>query len=93
MTTPETATTLSIHSRVRFRRVLDEAVVIHQERAEALVLNDTATAFLELCNGERSLEEIVGLMADQYEVEPATLLADMIGFAQELVAEGIIDPV
>ena len=92
MTAPQTATTLSIHPRVRFRRVLDEAVVIHQERAEALVLNETAARFLELCNGESNFEAIVEQMTAEYDTDAATLEEDITAFARELLQEGIIEP-
>jgi hypothetical protein len=71
--------------------VLDEAVVIHQERAEALVLNDTAATFLELCDGALSLGEIVERMAVEYEVDEETLRQDVTAFAQELLQEGLIE--
>lgn len=83
---------LKINPKVRFRRVFDEGVVIHQERAEALVLNDTAMAFLELCDGQRTLAEIVAGMAEQFEVERDVLEADIAGFVEELERAGLIEP-
>ena len=41
---------------VRFRRVLDEAVLIRQQSAESMVLNEVAVSVLEKCDGQASLE-------------------------------------
>lgn len=75
---------------VRFRRMFDEAVLIHQDRAESLVLNDCAVSILELCDGHRSLADIESLLAQQFEVDPAALRADLLRFVGELRNEGVI---
>jgi hypothetical protein len=79
-----------VDSSVRFRRLFDEAVLIHQEKAEALVLNDTAISFIEGCDGERTVEEIIAGMVDEFEVSAADLAADLAPFIEQLAAEGII---
>lgn len=85
--------TWKLDEQVRYRRLLDEGVLIHQERAEALVLNDTAMAFLELCDGQRSTGEIIKEMAQQYEVSHEELADDLKDFIQELTQTGIIHPI
>ncbi|NND43851.1 MAG: PqqD family protein [Xanthomonadales bacterium] len=75
---------------VRFRRILDEAVVIHQERAETLVLNDTGVSFLELCDGRRTVGEIAGLMARDFDTTVEQLAPDLLQFADQLHREGIV---
>ncbi len=86
------ATTWQVDSSVRFRRLFDEAVLIHQEKAEALVLNDTAVSFIELCNGERTADEIITLLTDSFEVTPQQLAADLQPFIIQMSEEGIIKP-
>ncbi len=44
---------------VRFRAVDDETVVIRQEAAEALVLNEVAGRILELVDATNSVEAII----------------------------------
>ena len=85
--------TWQLNEQVRYRRLFDEGVLIHQEKAEALVLNDTAIAFLELCNGQRSTGEIISEMAQQYDVGHDELVEDLKGFIKELAQTGIIHPV
>lgn len=77
---------------VRFRRLFDEAVLIHQEKAEALVLNDTAISFIEGCDGERTVEEIIDSMVEEFEVSADELAADLAPFIEQLADEGIISP-
>ncbi len=81
---------LTLDPEVRFRRVFDEAVMIHPDHSEALLLNDTAAAFLELCDGQRSFEQIIELLGDQYEVSETTLHQDMRTFVGELHGLGLV---
>ena len=80
----------AVDSSVRFRRLLDEAVVIQQEKAAALVLNDTAISFLELCDGHRTVDEIIAAMVDDFEVSSKQMTEDLAPFIRELAEEGII---
>ena len=83
---------LAVDSSVRFRRLFDEAVLIHQEKADALVLNDTAISFLELCDGQRTVDEIIAGMVDDFEVSAEQLVEDLEPFIRELAEERIIKP-
>jgi len=79
-----------LDKHVRFRRLFDEGVLIHQDQAEAIVLNDTGIAFLELCDGQRSAGEIIEGMKEQFEVGADQLAVDLKPFIEELAATGII---
>ncbi|TIV07313.1 MAG: PqqD family protein, partial [Mesorhizobium sp.] len=52
--------------------------------------NDTTEAFLDKVDGARSLDQIIDLLSDEFEVDKATLDEDMAELAAELVAEGIL---
>lgn len=79
-----------LDEHVRYRRLLDEAVVIHQDQAEALVLNETAISFLESCDGLRTTAEIVSDLTSQYDVEASVLAKDLEPLIEELSRGGII---
>jgi len=81
-----------VNSSVRFRRLFDEAVLIHQEKTDALVLNDTAVSFIEACDGERTVAEIIAGMVEDFEVSAEQLTDDLAPFIRELAKEGIIIP-
>jgi hypothetical protein len=85
------AITWQLDPGVRFRRMFDEAVVIHQDQAEALVLNESGVSFLELCDGTRNTDEIIELMLEQYDVPVAELTRDINKFINNLSASGIIN--
>ena len=78
---------------VRFRRLLDEAVLIREHDAEALVLNDTAACFIERCDGKLTLEEIITGMTGDFEVSAEQLAQDLAPFIIQLAEEGIIKAV
>lgn len=82
-----------INPRVRFRRMFDEAVLIHQEHAEALVLNETAVSFLELCDGQKTLGQIAHLLMDKYDTTYEKLSSDLAHFLNELSESQIIHAV
>lgn len=83
-------TVLQRLSDVRFRAVEDETVVIRQEAAEALVLNEVGGRILELLDGKLALSEIVEVLSDEYEIDIETLRADVISHARKLVEIGLV---
>ena len=56
-----------LDDQVRYRRLFEEGVLIHQQHAEAIVLSDTGMTFLELCDGRRTTAEIIDEMMQQYD--------------------------
>jgi len=78
---------------VRYRLVLDEAVVIRQEASEVLGLNRVGARILELIAQGRSEEEMIATLAAEFDVRPGDLRVDVAQFIQELVeAAGIVQP-
>lgn len=75
---------------VRFRAVDDETVVVRQEEAEALVLNEVAGRILDLADGRRQLGEILECLHDEYEVEVEILQTDLEEYVGELVRNGVL---
>jgi hypothetical protein len=75
---------------VRYRLVLDEAVVVRQEAAEVVGLNRVGARILELIAEGKSEEEMVAVLAAEHEVDVPVLRADVGEFVQELLAAGVI---
>jgi hypothetical protein len=90
MQIPQDAARWQLDPKVRFRKVLDEAVLIHQDRAEVMVLNETAHAFLECCQDGLNFAESVSRMLGEYEVERTELEADLAECIVELENRGVI---
>ncbi len=74
---------------VRFRAVGGETVVLRQNDALVLVLNEVGGRVLELADG-RTESEIVDELIDEFEVERAELEADVSAFVTELIGEGVV---
>jgi pyrroloquinoline quinone biosynthesis protein D len=51
--------------RLRHDKVRDQTVLLFPEGA--LVLNETAIEVLELCDGERTLDDIAAVLSERYE--------------------------
>ena len=57
--------TLATGVRLRHDKVRDQHVLLFPEGA--LVLNETAIEVLELCDGERTLDDIAAVLSERYE--------------------------
>jgi coenzyme PQQ biosynthesis protein PqqD len=51
-------------ARLRYDEVREEHLLLVPEGA--VLLNPTAAAVLELCDGERSVDDIVGVLSERY---------------------------
>jgi hypothetical protein len=78
---------------VRFRVLDEEGVVVRQEAAEVLVLNEVATRLLALADGAAPLASWVDVLLGEYEVERPALERDVFAFAAQLLAEGLLEKV
>lgn len=86
------STPFRIRSDVRYRIIDQEAVVIQQEDAKVLSLNETGTYILAALDGNRTVSDLLAAMVDEYEVEPATLETDVLAYLEQLLAAHVIEP-
>lgn len=89
MLSPETRPKLAPHSR--FRVIDGNAVVIVQDRGEAIVLNEVGTRVLELLDGETTLAAITDRLEAEYEVERSDLEKDVNEFLTSLIEAGAVE--
>jgi hypothetical protein len=87
------ATVLRRRSDVRYRRIEGEAVVLRQSAAEVLVLNEVGASVLDLADGERSVGEWIAALEAEYEGDSGILAREVLEFAAELAAAGLLEPV
>lgn len=78
---------------VRFRKVEDEAVVLRQNAAEVMVLNEVGARILDLADGVTPIEKWVDALFDEFEVDRVTLEQDVLEFAAEMADAGVLEPV
>ncbi len=86
-------TVLRLVDDASVQHVGDGAVVLLARSGQLYTCNSTTEAFLEKVDGARSLNQIVVLLSDEFEIDKGTLDQDMAELATELVSEGILaDP-
>jgi pyrroloquinoline quinone biosynthesis protein D len=73
-------------ARLRYDEVREEHVLLVPEGA--VRLNPTAAEVLELCDGERSLDDIVGTLSARY--EGADLGADVRELVEAMAQRGLV---
>ncbi len=76
---------------VRFRVVGDEAVIVRQEDAEVIALNEVGASVLALLDSRRSVREILDALLEQYDVDRESLSSDLRRFLGELRDAGIVE--
>ena len=67
--TPDSTPKLWRLARLDFDPVRQRHVLLYPEGA--VLLNDTGAAILELCNGARTVGEIVGILTERYQADVA----------------------
>ena len=82
MTRPRLATGM----RLRYDEVREEHVLLVPEGA--VRLNRTAAEVLELCDGQRSLDDIVGTLSARY--DDADLGDDVRGLVDAMTERGLV---
>jgi hypothetical protein len=88
----------NIHSGRRFKRhegvlrqeVSGSVVLFHMEKGTYYSLNDVGTRAWELCDGTRTLSEIVGVLAGEYAETEATIHEDIATLFSELSDEQLL---
>ena len=73
-------------ARLRYDEVREEHLLLIPEGA--VRLNPTAAEVLELCDGERSLDDIVGALSARY--EGADVRDDVIELVDAMVEKGLV---
>jgi pyrroloquinoline quinone biosynthesis protein D len=73
-------------ARLRYDEVREEHLLLIPEGA--VRLNRTAAEVLELCDGERSLDEIVGTLSERY--DGSDLRDDVQGLVDGMAERGLV---
>ena len=88
MTTVANAPTPRLHPKARLHRddVRGRDVLLYPEGL--VTLNATGVEILRLCDGTRSVADIVGTLEQRYST--TGLAADVAGFLERLAAKGLV---
>lgn len=78
---------------IRFRVVGDEAVVVRQNAAEVIALNDVGARVLELIDAQKTLADVVEAMSVEYDVTADELEQDVTSFVTAIQDAGVVEEV
>jgi len=76
--------------RVVFTRAAESAVLLDPRSGRYYSLTDVGARIWELCDGQRTLNDITREIAAEYEATPETIRADIVELLQELESEGLL---
>ena len=76
---------------VRYRVVGDEAVVVRQDAAEVIALNDVGARVLELIDASTTVTQLIDTMASEYDVARDELTRDVEQFVAAMQDAGIVE--
>lgn len=76
-----------------WRIIEGEAVILSMETKVLRGLNPVGSRVWELIDGRRTVEEIAGLIVEEFDVTPEAAAQDVRGFVKELLDRGLVTPV
>jgi len=75
-------------ARLHFDKARERWVLLVPERV--MVPDETAVEVLKLCDGERTLGDVVDLLAEKYAADRETISADVVAMLQDLADPGYL---
>jgi hypothetical protein len=75
---------------VVWRRGEDGVVVLNPNDGQYFSLDDVGGRIWELCDGSRSVGEIAGLLATEYDAPASVIRSDALELLTELGSEGLV---
>jgi hypothetical protein len=76
--------------KTAWRIIEGEAVILSMDSKVLRGLNPVGSRIWELIDGQRSLEEIIGTIVQEFDVTPTTAAQDVRAFIQELLDRGLV---
>lgn len=76
-----------------WRIIEGEAVILSMETKVLRGVNPVGSRVWELIDGRRSVEEIVGVIVEEFDVTPKVAEGDVNGFVRELLDKGLVTAV
>lgn len=78
-------------SEIVFGEVAGEAVLVAPGQARVRMLNPVGSRLWALADGNLTLAQMAEALTAEYEVTPAAAAADVLRFAQDLLAAGLVE--
>lgn len=85
------ASRVTIPVHVLFRHLQDELVVLELKRGVYFGLDPIGTRIWQLLREERSLQDVLTAVVEEYEVETAQGAEDLLDLVQRLGEQGLVE--
>jgi pyrroloquinoline quinone biosynthesis protein D len=76
------------HAKLKFDQTRQRWVILAPERV--LAPDDIAVEVLQLCDGVRSVEAMIDLLAEKYTAERGAIATDVVAMLQDLADKGFL---
>jgi pyrroloquinoline quinone biosynthesis protein D len=76
------------HAKLKFDETRQRWVILAPERV--LAPDDIAVEVLQLCDGVRSVEQMIDQLAEKYTADSGAIAVDVIAMLQELADKGFL---
>jgi pyrroloquinoline quinone biosynthesis protein D len=76
------------HAKLKFDETRQRWVILAPERV--LAPDDVAVEVLQLCDGVRSVEAMIDLLAEKYTADRAAISTDVVAMLQDLADKGFL---
>ena len=76
------------HAKLKFDETRQVWVILAPERV--LAPDEIAVEVLQLCDGERSVSDIVGMLAEKYAAPREAISTDVVAMLQDLADKGFL---
>jgi coenzyme PQQ biosynthesis protein PqqD len=76
------------HARLKFDETRQRWVILAPERV--LAPDDIAVEVLQLCDGVRSVEAMIDLLAEKYAADRPAIATDVVAMLQDLADKGFL---
>lgn len=85
---PETCAVLPRYVRLQFDRIRERWLLLAPERI--LIPDDIAVEVMQLCDGERSVSNVVTVLAEKYNAPASEIMRDVQAMLQDLADKGFL---
>jgi len=67
-----------------------EAVLVQPARGKVKVLNEAGARIWALMDGQRCIQDIAAVLAQEYDIPPETACTDALAFVEDLFIRGLV---
>jgi hypothetical protein len=77
---------------VIWRQVDGQVVILNRDGTSLTSLNETASVVWRAIDGSKTLDELAGVLADEYRIARDRAFSDVVELCNGLAGEGLIEP-